>query len=331
MEPRRQGAPAPANRRLVVWTTVIAVVAALVYLMATAKTGPVDPTEVSRPQSHATVVFNSATIVFREGLEAVLIFAALTASLKGAQLGRRRPMVLGVALAFVASIGTWFVVQAVLEAASPLGAKLEAITGFIAIVVLLIVLNWFVHKVYWSEWIGRHHRQRRKLLAQTGMAATAGLVLLGFTSVYREGFETVLFLQNLELKSGSGTVLEGVGIGLAATTAVGFLTFWLHTKLPYKKMLILTGVMVALVLVVMTGGTALSFQDLGWLPSHPTPFTVPTWMGSWFEMYSTWETLGAQLLAGLFVAGSYFAAERMKHRAKRVPADVPSLAGAEPA
>ena len=318
-----------SNRRLFVWTTLTAIVAALVYLMATATTGPVDPTEVDHPQSHATVVFNSATIVFREGLEAVLIFAALTASLKGAQLGKRKPMVAGVAIAFLASIATWFVVQALLEAASPLGAKLEAITGFIAIVVLLIVLNWFVHKVYWSEWLGRHHRQKRRLLARTGPAATAGLVLLGFTAVYREGFETVLFLQNLELKSGSGTVLEGVGLGLLATTVVGFATFWLHTKLPYKKMLILTGALVALVLVVMTGGTALSFQDLGWLPSHPTPFTVPEWMGSWFEMYSTWETLAAQALAGLFVVGSYFAAERLKHRS--VPAEPPRIGAAEPA
>src|SRR4051794_17955880 len=109
-----------------IWSTLTAIVAALVYLMATAKTGPVDPTEVSHPQSHTTVVFNSATIVFREGPEVVLIFPARTASLKGAQLGRRKPMVLGVAIAFLASVATWFVVQALLQAASPLGAKLEA-------------------------------------------------------------------------------------------------------------------------------------------------------------------------------------------------------------
>jgi len=197
-------------------------------------------------------------------------------------------------------------------AASSLGPRLEAITGFIAVVVLLIVLNWFVHKVYWSEWIGRHHRQRRKLLAQTGIGATLGLVALGFTSVYREGFEVVLFLQNLELKSGGGVVLEGVLIGLAATALVGVATFVLQRKLPYKKMLIVTGVLIGVVLVVMIGGTALSFQDLGWLPRHETPFTVPQWMGSWFEMYSTWETLGIQVLAALFVIGSYYAAERMK-------------------
>src|SRR4051794_32732259 len=280
--------------------------------MATAKTGPVDPTEVSSPQSRATIVANSAIIVFREGLEAVLIFAAVTASFLGANKRRRRPVVAGAGVAFAATVLTWFVVQAVLDAASPLGPKLEAITGFVAIVVLLVVLNWFVHKVYWSQWIGRHHRQRRRLLARTGIGATAGLVALGFTSVYREGFEVVLFLQNLELKAGSAAVLEGVALGLAGTAAIGCVTFWLHHRLPYRRMLVLTGILVGFVLVVMIGGTALTFQDLGWLPRHETPFTVPEWMGSWLEMYSTWETLGAQVLAAVFVVGSYVAAEQVK-------------------
>src|SRR5690242_6703666 len=208
--------------------------------MATASTGPVDPTEVAHTQSRATVVFNASMIVFREGLEAVLIFAAVTASFLGANRSRRRPVVLGAVAAFGGAVLTWFLVQALLGAASGLGPRLEAITGFVAVVVLLIVLNWFVHKVYWSGWIGRHHRQRRRLLARTGIGATIGLVALGFTSVYREGFEVVLFLQNLELRAGSATVLEGVGIGLAATAAVGSVTFWLHHKLPYRRMLVLT-------------------------------------------------------------------------------------------
>src|SRR3954449_12923217 len=264
--------------RLAWWLAGLAAVTGLVYLMATASTGPVDPTEVAGRQSHATVVFNASMIVFREGLEAVLIFAAVTASFLGANRSRRRPVVLGAAVAFGAAVLTWFVAQALLDVASPLGPRLEAITGFLAIVVLLIVLNWFVHKVYWSEWIGRHHRRRRVLLASRGVAATAGLVALGFTSVYREGFEVVLFLQSLRLTAGSGTVLEGVAIGLAGTAVVGALTFWLHHRLPYRRMLVLTGVLVGLVLVVMIGGTALTFQDLGWLPRHETPFTVPDWM-----------------------------------------------------
>jgi high-affinity iron transporter len=300
--------------RLAWWTAGLAALAGLIYLMATAKTGPVDPTEVHDHQSHATVVFNSAIIVFREGLEAVLIFAAVTAAMVGANKRRRRPVVLGAAAAFGTAVVTWFAVEALLRAAAPLGARLEAITGFIAIAVLLVVLNWFVHKVYWSEWIGRHHRQRRRLLASTGISATLGLVALGFTSVYREGFEVVLFLQNLQLKAGNATVLEGVGLGLAGTATVGVFTFWLHHKLPYKRMLVLTGVLIGAVLVVMTGGTALSFQDLGWLPNHPTPFTLPQWMGAWFEMYSSWETLACQLFAALFVVGSYLLAEQVKVR-----------------
>lgn len=307
-------AAAASNRRTIGWLAIAAVLAGLVYLMATAKTGPVDPTEVTAPQSHGTIVFNAAAIIFREGLEAVLIFAAVTASFLGANRARRRPVVVGALGAFAASVLTWFVAQALLDVASPLGPRLEAITGFIAIVVLLIVLNWFVHKVYWSQWIGRHHRQRRKVLARTGLSATAGLVALGFTSVYREGFESVLFLQNLQLRAGSAAVLEGVGFGLAATAAVGIVTFKLQQKLPYRRMLIATGVLVGFVLVVMIGGTALSFQQLGWLPAHATPFTVPEWMGSWFEMYSSWETLGAQALAAMFVIGSYYLAEHLKVR-----------------
>jgi high-affinity iron transporter len=316
--------------RLAWWLSGLAVVTGLVYLMATANTGPADPTEASRPMSHGTVVFNSGMIVFREGLEAILIFAAVTASFVGANKEKRRPVVLGAALAFGATIVTWFIVQAVLDAASPLGPKLEAITGFVAIVVLLVVLNWFVHRVYWTDWIGRHHRRRQKLLTQTGAAALIGLVALGFTTVYREGFEVVLFLQNLQLQNGTSTVLEGVAIGLACTAVVGVLTFWLHHKLPYRKMLILTGALVAVVLMVMIGGTALSFMDLGWIPSHPTPFSVPTWMGTWFEIYPYWETIGAQILAGLLVVGSYVLAEHVKVRRRVKRGEQPAVKAEAP-
>jgi high-affinity iron transporter len=89
-------------------------------------------------------------------------------------------------------------------------------------------------------------------------------------------------------------------------------------------MLIATGVLIGIVLVVMIGGTAATFQDLGWLPRHATPFAVPQWMGAWFEIYPTWETLAVQFTAALFVVGSYFAAER------RVVA-APQRRGEEPA
>src|SRR5262245_47143850 len=91
---RTRSSAAP-SRRPAFWVAALAAVAGIVYLMATAKTGPVDPTEVR--QSHGTAVFNSSIIVFREGLEAVLIFAAVTASFIGGNAARRRPVVLGAA------------------------------------------------------------------------------------------------------------------------------------------------------------------------------------------------------------------------------------------
>jgi high-affinity iron transporter len=300
--------------------------------MATAKTGPVDPTEAARGQmSHTTVVFNSSMIVFREGLEAVLILAAVTASFLGANRARRRPVFAGALAAFGAAVLTWFAAGAVLHRLDGLGMRLEAITGFLAIAVLLVVLNWFVHKVYWTGWIAKHHRRRRELLAGAGGGVAVGLLALGFTSVYREGFETVLFLQNLRVSEGSGVVLEGVAIGLALTLAVGFVVFRLQQRLPYKKMLIWTGVLIGVVLVVMVGGTAATFQDLGWLPRHDVlTGVIPVWMGSWFEVYPTVETLGGQALAAGFVIGSYYLAEYLKVTRPRVRGERAATAAMAP-
>ena len=86
-------------------------------------------------------------------------------------------------------------------------------------------------------------------------------------------------------------------MGLAATFAVAVSTFSLQRKLPYKKVLIVTGMLRAFVLVVMVGQTARTMQGTGWLPITPAPVDVPYWSGLWFGVFPTWETLGAQVLA----------------------------------
>ena len=159
----------------------------------------------------------------------------------------RRPVLIGAGLGLLVSMLTWVLAQTLLQSLEQYGEKLEAVVGLIAIAVLLLIMNWFFHRVYWSEWIGRFHRRRRELLAdeKAGFfsAQVLGLAMLGLTSVYREGFETVLFLQSLELSAGTVTVLEGAGLGLGLTLIVAVLTFALQRKLPYKKMLIATGVL----------------------------------------------------------------------------------------
>src|SRR5204863_58279 len=174
-------------------------------------------------------------------------------SFRGTDSIRRRPVAAGAGVGIGVSVATWFVAAWVLGQLGGSGLDVQAATGLLAVAVLLVVMNWFFHRVYWTGWIQHHHTRRRKLLAAGGGGLTAGLVLLGFTAVYREGFEVVLFLQNLRLKYGAATVLEGVGIGLAFTAVVGVLTFVAHHKLPYKKMLVLTGATIGFVLVVMVG------------------------------------------------------------------------------
>ena len=265
--------------------------------------------------STATVVTNAAVIVFREGLEAVLILAAVMASLLGAARGRRKPMLIGAGLAIVASAITFVLAQTVLTSLAQYGEKLEAIVGIVAIGVLLLVLNWFFHRVYWTEHISRFHKRRKRLLALEGgiiSAQVLGFVLLGFSTVYREGFETVLFLQALELSSGLWVVLEGVALGAAGVAAVAIVTFALERKLPYKKMLIVTGVLLTIVLAIMVGKTARTMQGVGWLPITPVDLDVPYWAGLWLGIFPTVETLAAQVASVAFVIGSYLLAERLR-------------------
>src|SRR4051812_936804 len=298
-------------RRALPWAIALGLLALCVWF--TTQSLGVDPTETPESESYTTTVVNAAIIVFREGLEAILIFAAVIASFIGGTRAYKRPVAGGAGIGLLAALLTWFLVQALLSFFSDHGPQLEAITGLIAVIVLLVVLNWFLHTIYWTNHIKKQHSRRRALLAG-GSAATLGLVLLGFTSVYREGFEVVLFLQALQVKSGTGAVVEGVLIGLAGTAVVGVLTFVLQRRLPYKRMLIVTGVMIGFVLVVMIGGTAATFQDLGWLPKHDLGVAIPHWAGRWFEVYPTVETIAVQITAALFVIGSYFAAEHLKVR-----------------
>ncbi len=274
--------------------------------------------------SHGAVVLDSALLVFREGLETILVLAAVTASMVGAAQVYRRPIAIGAGTGFLASVATWFLAAWVLGQLGGGGLAVQAATGLLAVLVLLVVMNWFFHKVYWTGWIQNRNRQKKKILSGAEgidgkRAAMWGLILLGITSVYREGFEVVLFLQNLRLTYGAGTVLEGVALGLALTAGVGVVTFLAHKHMPYKRMLVLTGVMLGVVLIVMVGESVQEMQLAGWLPETTVALSIPGWVGLWFAVFPTVEGLVAQVLAAALVLGSYFGAEywRIKRPRRR--------------
>ena len=271
-------------------------------------------------------VLNIAVLVFREGLECILVLAALTASFRGKEACYHRPVMGGVLIGVLASLVTWAVAVRILNdlSESISALALQAGTGLLAIIVLLVVMNWFFHKMYWTGWISLHNRRKQQLVEKAiegkhPWRLTVGMALLGFTSFYREGFEVVLFLQSFRLRLGGGRVLKGVLLGSAATLAVAVLTFVIHQHLPYRKMLVVTGVMLAVVLLVMVGEEAQEMQLAGWLPTTQLPRLsemIPGWVGLWFSVFPTLETLLSQLIAVVLVFGSYFTARRMAGMAR---------------
>ena len=304
------------NRWLVLGVLALFLLAVLVLQGMSG--GVNDPTDPNARMSHSAVVFDSGLLVFREGLESILVLAAVTASFMGANQSLRRPVAAGASIGLAATVATWFVVVAAIGRLGLGGYQLQAATGLIALIVLMIVLNWFFHRVYWTGWISSQNRTRRRLMSGSGPNAHRNLMLglagLGAASVYREGFEVVLFLQALRLRYGSGAVFEGVAVAAVLIAAVGALTFIAHHRMPYKRMLVATGVLIGFVFVGMVGETVQEWQQAGWLGTTQVGVHIPNWIGTWFATFPTAVGLVFQALALAFVVGSYLLAEELRYR-----------------
>jgi high-affinity iron transporter len=325
---------ASRNWYLYVWTLVVLAVAVTAVVLGwNAKGGTPNPAALAHGEhlSRTTAVIDSAILVFREGLETILVLAAVLASFLGANKVYRRPVAAGGSLALLATFATWFGAVWLIGQFGGRGLDVQAATGIPAIIVLLVVMNWFFHRVYWTGWISHHHKRRRGLLATDDAHRNLrrmmlGLALLGFTSVYREGFEVVIFLQTIRVSSGDSVVLEGALLGLLFTGAVGVLTFGLHQKLPYKRLLIITGAMLCVVLFVMVGEEVNEMQLAGWIGTTSIGH-LPGWLGTWFSIFPNVETIAAQVIALVLVVGSYLLAEHIRvrrpRRAGQLAAQVP--------
>jgi high-affinity iron transporter len=301
--------------QVLVVVAALLVAGVLVWQGVTAQGAP-DPT---LPHTSPMVaILDIGVLVFREGLECILVLAAITASMTGSNKSHRRPIALGAGVAFIVTLITWFIAAGIVRnlGESIPALDLQAATGLLAVIVLLVVMNWFFHKVYWSGWMSMHNRKKKSLLTDANTSEISqrklvwGLGLLGFTSLYREGFEVVLFLQTYYLQSGGKIVLAGAVLGLFLSAIVAVLTFIAHQRLPYRKMLVLTGILLGVVLLVMVGEQAQEMQLAHWISTttiHRLENVIPAWAGLWFSVFPTVETLTAQALAAVFVIGSYFA------------------------
>jgi high-affinity iron transporter len=258
--------------------------------------------------SPPTVIYTVLSIAAREGLEAVVVLAALLAGMRGPEHRyTRRRVVTGAWLAIAATALTFWLSRTIIQSLSRFGEKLESIISVLAVLVLLMVTNWVFHKVYWVGW-----NAKLRKLTKSGDALDESrlewlsLVMVGFLTIYREGFETTLFLQSLILESGMKWVLIGVACGVVMVAVAGFIIFVIGARLPYRKLLVFTGILVVTILVTFLGSTVRLFQTVGWLPIHPVPgLHVPTWAGFWLGLYPSFEGIFIPLLGLAYVIGAW--------------------------
>src|SRR5256885_1935243 len=115
--------------------------------------GAPDPTQ---PNTSPTVAFlDIGILVFREGLECILVLAAITASMTGAKSAHRRPVAIGAAVAFGATLITWFIAVRIVDSLSDnmRALDLQAATGLLAVVVLLVIMGEQAQEMQLAHWI----------------------------------------------------------------------------------------------------------------------------------------------------------------------------------
>src|SRR4030088_1547651 len=135
--------------RIGIIVAALCVVAMIVWQGVTAHGAP-DP---MRPNTSPTVAFlDIGVLVFREGLECILVLAAITASMTGTKQAHRRPVAIGAGIAFGATLITWVIAVGIVGSLmdNVPALDLQAATGLLAVLVLLVIMNCVFHKIYWG-------------------------------------------------------------------------------------------------------------------------------------------------------------------------------------
>ena len=193
-------------------------------------------------------------ILLREGLEAILVVAAVIAYLIKAGLKDRvRLVYLGLILGLVAS-GIVAVLFAVLyNSASSHQEILEGVVALMAMVMLLFTSNWMLSKSSVSSW---NAYIKNKTEASVSTGGVWALASLSFLAVFREGAETVMFYQALLTmdRSGGASIWQGFAAGMVVLVAVFLVIRYTSVKIPLRPFFAITSALMAILVVIFAGG-----------------------------------------------------------------------------
>ncbi len=264
---------------------------------------------------------SSFAVIFREGLESVLILGAIITYLEASRNTKFKPFVYyGVVIALGATAVTWFIASYLINISGANRELIEAIAALSATGVLFYVSFWILNKIEHKKWM---EFVKAKVWQASTTGGTIVFVMLAFFTVYREGFETVLFY---EAMFGFARYMEtyvalGFVLGLAVLLGIYYVTRKIGKRIPLKMLFALTMGVGAYLSIAFLGNAIRELQTLDVVPYTNLLGTIPRLdinMAKMTGIYPTLETLISQaILLGVYLtAASYVLVFRPKREQK---------------
>ena len=251
-------------------------------------------------------------ILLREGLEAILVLAAILACLRNTgQQSAVRSVNIGWGLALLAGLATWALAAYVIDVSGAQRELLEGCTALFASVMVLWLGVWMHdrrHAAAWQDYI------KSSLVSGGGRF---GFAILAFFSVYRELFEVILFYETLWLQAGPAghnAVLAGGATALVLLIGLAWIILRGSAKLPLALFFGINAALLCALSVVFAGHGVKALQEAGIFGTRPVPFFEFDWLGIHADAYS----LGAQAIALLAIIVLYGRSKLAEKR--RLPA-----------
>lgn len=241
----------------------------------------------------------TAGILLREGFEAVLILIALLAVTRASGSRRATASIhAGWIGALLCGVAAWFLSGWLMILSGAAREKLEGYTSLTAVGILLYVGFWLHRRTEIHRWTEFIEVQVKGLLSGGKLW---GLALISFMAVFREAFETVLFLRAITLDGGS-QASTAMGFGVLASLATIFLLSWIllktSTQLPLRKIFTFSSLLMVALAVILTGKGIHSLQEAGVLEFSylGNKALLGTFRSDFLGIYPTWESMIPQLV-----------------------------------
>lgn len=264
-------------------------------------------------------------ILIREGLEALLVVAAVIAYLvKSGNERFTRWIYLGV-VAGLAGSGLVAVLFTFLFGGSgPIQEISEGVCALIATLMLLWTSNWMLNKSSVEAWNNYIRNKTEAVVAGAqskvesgqglGLGMVTSLAMLSFFAVFREGAETVIFYESIYSMSQDAHGMWVGGLAAAAVLIVIFLILrFTSVKIPIGPFFLVTSIVMAALVVIFAGGGIHALIE-GDLIEGTYLSSVPT--NDWIGLYPYVETITAQVIAAIAVVVLFVVGFIKKHRTK---------------